>query len=96
MNSVQYYISPTTSIVNSANSVVALVGGTDAATGVGLQLLDGSGNPFPLNTAETMTSYNGGTGGSYTIPMRARYYQTAATVTAGQANASMTLFMTYQ
>jgi major type 1 subunit fimbrin (pilin) len=96
MNSIQYYISPSTTIVNSANSVVALNSGSGAATGIGLQLLNGSGTPFPLNTAATFSGYSTSAGGSYTIPMQARYYQTAATVTAGTANATMTLYMTYQ
>jgi major type 1 subunit fimbrin (pilin) len=61
-----------------------------------LQLKDGSGNPLKYNTQYTLTSYSKTTGGSYTIPLTAAYYQTAASVTAGSANAVLTFTMTYQ
>ncbi|WP_233835465.1 fimbrial protein [Paraburkholderia sp. ZP32-5] len=34
--------------------------------------------------------------GSYTVPLKAAYYQTAASVMPGTANAVMTFTMTYQ
>uniref|UniRef100_UPI00163FAB96 fimbrial protein n=1 Tax=Burkholderia gladioli TaxID=28095 RepID=UPI00163FAB96 len=63
---------------------------------IGLQLKDGNGNALKYNTQYTLTSYSKSTGGSYTIPLTARYYQTAAQVTAGSANAVLTFTMTYQ
>ncbi|WP_244827284.1 fimbrial protein [Caballeronia sp. TF1N1] len=94
MNGVLYEIDPTTSVLNSSQSVVAL-NGSSSATGVGVQLLDGSGAVFPLSTTKAFSGYNSSTGGSYVIPMKARYYRTG-TVTPGPANTSMILTMTYQ
>ena len=96
MNSITYRIDPVTTVVNAAQSVVAL-DASSSATGVGVQLLDSTGTqPFPLQTWTTFTGYNAATGGSYTIPLKARYYQTAATVAPGLANTSMTFTMQYQ
>ena len=95
MNSIQYRIDALTSILNAANSVVAL-DASSKATGIGVQLLDNTGKAFPLGTMTTFSGYNGGTGGSYTIPFQARYYQTGSKVTAGMANTEMTFTMTYQ
>lgn len=97
MNSIQYQVDPAPGItvVNAANSVVSLDSGSQAQ-GIGVQLLNGTGGVFPLSTRNTFTGYNSSTGGSYAIPMKARYYQTGATVGPGTANTSMTLTMTYQ
>ncbi|MBP0591325.1 type 1 fimbrial protein [Paraburkholderia sp. LEh10] len=94
MNGILYEIDPVTSVVDSAQSVVAL-DSSSTATGVGVQLLDGTGTVFPLGTAKPFSAYNPGTGGSYTIPLQARYYRTG-TLTPGPANSSMTVTMTYQ
>ena len=98
MNTVQYRIDPVTSVLNSAQSVVALdnSASTSSATGVGVQLLDGNGAVFPLSTYKTFAGYDKTNGGSYTIPFKARYYQTATRVTPGAANTSMTFTMLYQ
>ncbi|WP_322061195.1 fimbrial protein [Paraburkholderia sp. J63] len=75
---IQYEIDANTTILDSTNAVVAL-DGTSSATGVGIQLLDGNGNPFPLGQVVALNGYNPATGGSHTVPLRARYYQTATT-----------------
>lgn len=95
MNTVQYRVDPTTALLNSAQSVVAL-DASSSATGIGVQLLDGTGAVFPLSTYKTFSSYDKSTGGSYTIAFKARYYQTAATVGPGDANTSMTVTVLYQ
>ncbi|WP_423380182.1 fimbrial protein [Burkholderia sp. LMG 32019] len=95
LNSIQYQFIPVNAVLDSTNGVLALSSGS-TATGIGLQLKDGSGNPLKYNTQYTLTSYSKSTGGSYTIPLTARYYQTAASVTAGSANAVLTFTMTYQ
>jgi major type 1 subunit fimbrin (pilin) len=96
MNSIQYRIDPVTTVVNSAQSVVALNSGS-AATGVGVQLLNSAGTAaFPLSSWQTFSGYSTATGGSYSIPLKARYYQTASTVVPGTANTSMTFTMQYQ
>lgn len=95
INTVSYEIDASTTIVNAPNSVVALDGGS-TASGVGVQLLNGSGTPMTLGSPVVLTSYNPA-GGSFSIPLQARYYQTSASpVTAGSANTSMTFTMTYQ
>ncbi|MEM5372073.1 fimbrial protein [Paraburkholderia azotifigens] len=94
MNSISYRVDPTTSVLNSPNSVVAL-DSSSTATGVGVQLLNNSSNPLPLSSYQTFSGYSSSTGGSYTIPLKARYYQTGATVGPGPANTSMTLTMQY-
>jgi len=96
MNSIKYRIDPTTTVLNSSQSVVAL-DSTSSATGVGVQLLNSAGSAaFPLSSLQTFSGYSSSTGGSYTIPLAARYYQTSATVTPGPANTSMTVTMQYQ
>lgn len=95
MDSIQYRVDPVTAVVNSGNSVVAL-DGSSTATGVGVQLLDGTGVAvLPLGTPISFHGYDQGTGGSYEIPLYARYYQTGDRVGAGKANTSVTFTMTY-
>jgi len=94
MNSIQYRIDPVTTVVNNAQSVVAL-DASSSATGVGVQLLDDNGNVFKLSTQTTFSGYDQNSGGTYTIPMKARYYQTGSTVGPGTANTAMTFTMTY-
>lgn len=94
MNEVDYEIDAATQIIDSSNSVVAL-DSSSSAGGIGVQLLDGSGNPIPFGTPLTFNDYNAGTGGSYTIPLKARYYQTGTLVTPGHANTVMTFTMSY-
>ncbi|VWD07398.1 type-1 fimbrial protein subunit A [Burkholderia lata] len=95
LNSIQYEFDPVNAVLDSTNGVLALSSGS-TATGIGLQLKDSSGNALKYSTPYTLTSYSKSTGGSYTIPLTARYYQTAAKVTAGSANAVLTFTMTYQ
>ncbi|VWC82624.1 type-1 fimbrial protein subunit A [Burkholderia lata] len=95
LNSIQYQFIPVNAVLDSTNGVLALSSGS-TATGIGLQLKDSNGNALKYNAPYTLTSYSKSTGGSYTIPLTARYYQTAAKVTAGSANAVLTFTMTYQ
>jgi major type 1 subunit fimbrin (pilin) len=96
MNSIQYEIDAVTTIVPGTGNSVVTLDGTSTASNVALQLLDGKGNPFGMGTPVTFTGYNSGTGGSYTIPFTARYYQTGTPVSPGAANTQMTFTMTYQ
>jgi major type 1 subunit fimbrin (pilin) len=96
MNSIRYEIDAVTPVVNSPNSVVALSSSPSSAAGVGVQILDGNGNPFPLDQPVTLSGYTPATGGSYSVPLQARYYQTAASVTPGWANSLLTFTMFYQ
>ncbi|MFI0488505.1 MAG: fimbrial protein [Yersinia sp. (in: enterobacteria)] len=70
--------------------VLALTSG--GATGVGVQLLDATNNPIPLG-AEFGVGQTVGT--TFSIPLKARYYQTAAKITTGPANSTANFTMTY-
>lgn len=63
-----------------------------AATGVGLQILR---NASPLVLGSAISIGTPTATGAYNIPLTARYFRSAATVTAGQANASATFTLTY-
>ncbi|AQV94544.1 type 1 fimbrial protein [Cupriavidus necator] len=95
MHSVKFRINPATAIASGTSSVATL-DGSSTASGVGVQLLDGNGTPYAFGTVTAVSGYNSGTGGSLSIPMQARYYQTAAMVGAGSANTAMILTMDYQ
>ncbi|HBK4767639.1 TPA: fimbrial protein [Serratia liquefaciens] len=75
-------------------SVLALTnaGQTGTAKGVGVQLLYG-GVPLKINNNIVLKT---SVGGQETLPFTARYYQTNQLVTAGKANSSATLNITYQ
>ncbi|MCS4233081.1 fimbrial protein [Stenotrophomonas sp. BIGb0135] len=98
-NTLQYRVDPVTAIVNTAQSVMALQpdGVNQTATGIGIQVGTstlvpvGFGTPrnagLPLNQVD---------GSSYTLLLKARYYQTGATPTSGQANGAATITLVYQ
>lgn len=78
---------------SNAPGVLALTSST-AATGVGLQVLDGATNaPVDLGRPRQLA---GLTNGLNTLPYRVRYYQTSTPVGAGAALASVTVTLTYQ
>lgn len=94
INSIKYRLDSTTTVTNPAASVVAL--STDSiAEGVGVQILDNMDNPFPLGVDTVLSNYND-TGGNFSIPLKAAYYQTASTIKGGAANTSLTFTMTYE
>ncbi|KVQ34602.1 pilus assembly protein [Burkholderia cepacia] len=95
LNSIQYQFIPVNAVLDAANGVLALSSDSTAA-GIGLQLKDNNGKALAYNTQYALTGYNSSTGGSYTIPFTANYYQTSATVTPGTANAVLTFTLTYQ
>lgn len=79
---------------DSSNGILNLDSSdSESASGVGLQILYNS-SPVALGTAFSIGTAT--SDGVYTIPMTARYYQTASSVTAGAANASATFTMTYK
>ncbi|HDR9106870.1 TPA: type 1 fimbrial protein [Burkholderia vietnamiensis] len=91
---IYYRFDPTTQVVPGTGDSVATLNGASSATGIGLQLLDASGKPVAFGTTAKVTRY-AGAAGDYSVPLRARFYQTAAAVTAGSANASITVTMSY-
>jgi type 1 fimbria pilin len=68
--------------------------GTGFASNVGVQLLNGSGNP--VNVRGTAQSEGKAPAGSLSIPYFAQYYQTGTPVTVGQVNATVTFNITFQ
>lgn len=67
------------------------------ATGVGVQVAYSSGTPLPLATlGPSGVIPRALEGASYTIPLKARYIQTAGNITAGPANASAVFTINYQ
>jgi major type 1 subunit fimbrin (pilin) len=91
LSKIQYYIAPTNGTV--ATNVAALDG--TGATGFGIQMLDtsgkvfnfGAGNPYTITATEAS---------SYVVNLAARYYRSSSTITGGSANATMTVYISYQ
>lgn len=78
----------------SQAGTVKIISGTGAASGVGVQLTDNNSTPLKLNEKFLVASLP--SDGAYTINWQARYIQTASAVTTGNANASVTVAMTYE
>ncbi len=80
---------------NPDTGVIANTANNDSAGGIGVQILKANGT-----TSVTFgTAFNTGTttsSSSYTIDLFARYYQTGATVTAGNVKAVATYTLNYQ
>lgn len=99
-NILDFSIQPTTEIVDSANGVMAIssVESNAAATGVGIQIGRGtvSGNQVPFNFSgpNHYTPPSDGTP-TFTIPLVARYIQTAADVTPGRADGKAVFTINY-
>ncbi|WP_334043063.1 fimbrial protein [Burkholderia ambifaria] len=93
--SIYYRFDPTTQIVPGTADSVATLNPSSSANGIGLQLLDADGKPLSFGTTTKVPGYSGAAGDD-SVPFRARYYQTAATVTSGSASASITVTMSYQ
>jgi len=94
MSAIHYQIDAVTPVLDAANAVIGL-DAASSATGVGIQLLDGDGNPAVLGTKLPFTGYNSASGGSFKIPLRAKYRQTGDKVTPGSANSAVTFTMNY-
>lgn len=98
-NAIRYRVNAVTSVINPTQGVMALQpdGTNQTATGIGIQMADAGGNPItygsnrPSGLALTTTN-----NGNYTINLRARYYQTGATPTSGQANGAATVTLIYE
>ncbi|VTP16523.1 Type-1 fimbrial protein, A chain precursor [Phytobacter ursingii] len=98
INSVNYTFKPApgVSLVSDGNSDQHItLDSASSASGVGIQVLYNNDTLVPFNSKITYTGYNKTTGGSYTIPMKARYIRTGA-VTAGTANSAVEFIMTYE
>lgn len=98
INNVSYTLTPTSSAPsqNDLQGVINL-NQNSTAKGIGLQITDGNLLPIVLNQAMTFNDYSN-KGGSFTIPLNARYLQIAkgSSVIPGTANSEITFTMSYQ
>ncbi|WP_153015416.1 fimbrial protein [Ventosimonas gracilis] len=94
--SIGYYFTPTTSIIDEAQAVVAL-DGSSTASGVGVQLTEDNGTAlkFGINNSYSLP-YDPSTGGSYSVPLKAAYYQTDNNLGAGSVSTSVTFTLDYK
>lgn len=69
--------------------------GDIAATGVGVQLYFAPDNSA-VQFGQSRYYYTSPNGGSETVQLKARYYQTASAITVGTANATATFTLTYK
>ncbi|WP_063898087.1 fimbrial protein [Burkholderia ubonensis] len=66
------------------------------ATGLGIRITDGGGQPLPFQQSQTVTGYDKNTGGSPTVSLNAAYIQTGATVGSGSVRAGAQILLDYQ
>jgi len=78
---------------SGAPGVIALSPDANAATGVGIQLLDKDRQPVVYGQGALVGMSKNGV---YDVPFHARYYQTANQVTAGVANGTATFTLEYK
>lgn len=93
LKSIKYRLDPQTKIFNKEASVITL-NDSSSASGIGVQILDGAGNPLPLGVEFKYSDYRGS--GDYSIPLKAAYYKIDSSVKGGTANTSLTFTMSYQ
>lgn len=94
MAGIDYQLEAATPVLDLGNAVVSLDASSSAA-GIGVQILEGNGNPAVLGSRRSFSGYNAGTGGNFKIPLRARYRQTGSTVTPGSANTAIRFTIYY-
>lgn len=79
-------------IYDATRGVINTSGGNSAASGLGIQLLFND-QPMMLGTDVNVGMSAGG--GIFTVPLKARYYQTGDRITPGTANGVLTFTMLY-
>ncbi|MGK9176080.1 hypothetical protein KXR87_23215 [Yokenella regensburgei] len=94
LNAVKYTFKPASGITLENSGLptqhLTVKGGPGTASGIGVQVLYANDTLVPFNTAVSTTA------GSHTIPMKARYIQTASDITSGDADSALEFTMTYQ
>ncbi|MDR5812807.1 MULTISPECIES: fimbrial protein [unclassified Caballeronia] len=93
IHAVSYTISP--QYGEAAHNVAALQPNAGSAGGIGVQLFDSAGKVVRLNTSQRLYGYSSLFGGSYQVPLTARFYRTGP-VTPGNASTIMTMTVLYQ
>ncbi|WP_223997674.1 fimbrial protein [Burkholderia gladioli] len=92
--SIGYQFNPTSQVVDATNGVIALTPDS-TASGIGIKITDANDKPLLYNSTYSLSEYNTSTGGSYTIPLKASYYQISPTVNPGSANAAIVYILNY-
>lgn len=82
-------------VINGSQGVIGL-GGAASAKGVALQIKDANNNAVGLGVMRATAGYNTTSGGSFAIPLKTMYYQTANPVTAGSVVSQAVFTMSYQ
>jgi major type 1 subunit fimbrin (pilin) len=97
LNTVRYQLDAASGIavVDASRGVLGLDGAA-SASGVGVQVRDASNNPVPLGSMRATSGYNSSAGGSFTIPLKAMYYQVASSIRGGSVASQAVLTMSYQ
>ena len=88
---------PGVNIVGTGNNQYLTLDSSSTAKGLGIQVLYENGNNVPFNTKTPLTGYNTA-GGSFTIPMKARYIRTrdVGDVEVGTASTTVEFEMWYE
>lgn len=102
-NVLGFRLDPTDGVIDAAQGIISLTpapsGTLPAATGIGIQIGTGDAVPVPVPLATLRPSGVVTTtteGASYAIPLKARYIQTAASMTPGPANGAVVFTIDYQ
>jgi len=95
--SIGYSFTPATPILDEAQGVIAL-DSASSATGVGLQLTEDNGAVLKFGQANLypLVAYDPSMTKVYQIPLKAAYYQSGNTVTAGNVSSSMIVTLQFQ
>jgi len=93
---ISYYFTPTTTILDEAQGVIAL-DGNSTATGVALKLTEDNGTALKFGQPNAyQLAYDPSTVKTYPVPLKVAYYQTDNTVTPGDVTSSITVTLKYQ
>ena len=92
---VGYTLSPVGGPMPALAGALPVAGGS-TAKGVAIQITGANGTPATFNQQFPLSAYSTATGGTYSIPMNARYIQTEATVTPGTISGMMSVLVDYQ
>ena len=94
INKVTYSLKATTKVLDAQNGIVALNAGS-TAKGIGLKLMNETGQPIVLGTTYPFNGFNT-TSTSFNIPLSAAYYRLAdSKLEAGTANTEVTFIVNY-
>lgn len=96
-NAISIALRPTYGAINGTTGIIRLDNDPNVATGIGIQLAQGSdASATPLNLAQ-MFRYDQQSSSvtSFTVPFQARYIQTEDRVTPGPANSKATFTVSY-